>query len=108
MMKVSDVKDVDITFDVLSFLCFILSHIPLLRVKSDFSLQVLLSLLSFYPPLFALPSLFIALHLIMDASQYNGQFHRASEVSPGVLLLEFNRYATLSGALWPLYRPQTP
>jgi hypothetical protein len=27
----------------------------------------------------------------MDPSQYNGQFHRASEASPGVLLLEFNR-----------------
>ncbi|WOO77333.1 Delta(3,5)-Delta(2,4)-dienoyl-CoA isomerase, mitochondrial [Vanrija pseudolonga] len=27
----------------------------------------------------------------MNASQYNGQFHRASEAAPGVLLLEFNR-----------------
>ncbi|KAL1412925.1 hypothetical protein Q8F55_000674 [Vanrija albida] len=27
----------------------------------------------------------------MNATQYNGKFHRASEAAPGVLLLEFNR-----------------
>lgn len=43
------------------------------------------------------PSISHSLSPAMDASQYNGQFHRASEAAPGVLLLEFNRCV----ALWP-------